>query len=91
MGETGLLAAGFFRAEEGDFYLIAALGAGHIQSYRLLHYPFHECGGYGVDIVKALVQEVQPVHYFPDSLRLFCGSCIGYVFLSQIMLLIDCN
>src|SRR4030066_1202264 len=55
-----LLSGRLFGADEGDFYLLAALRAGQAEGDGLPHDPFGDRRNDGVDVIQAAVQHVEP-------------------------------
>jgi hypothetical protein len=57
-----LLLGRFLGADNSDFYLLPALGAGNVEGKRLAHYPFGDRRYYGIDVVQTLVQHIDTLN-----------------------------
>jgi len=62
-----MLPAWFLGSDKRYFYLLTAFGAGYIKGNRLLHDAFGDDGNYRVDVVKAIVQHIQPFFKLLDA------------------------
>jgi len=71
---TRALPAWLGAADNGNLYILTAVGAGDIKDNGLQHYSFGNGGNHRVDTIQAVVQHVEaPLNTF-DILR-FAGSC----------------
>ncbi len=53
------LSLGLAAADEGDFHFLVAMGTGDVDGDELAEYAFGHCSDHRVDIVEALVQQIE--------------------------------
>jgi hypothetical protein len=66
------LSARFFGADDSNFYLAVASGAGYIQGDRLLHDTLGDCRDDGIDVIQPPVQSIEPLG---DPLYILTVAC----------------
>jgi hypothetical protein len=75
------LTAWFFGPDNGDFYLIAASGAGYIQGNRLLHDALGDRRDDGINVIQTPVQSIKLLGEALDVMS--CGVGFKFVLVGQ--------
>jgi hypothetical protein len=81
--EQVALSPWLFYADEGDLYVLSAVGAGYPEGDGLLHHPLGNGGNNGVNIIQTLVQHIQALFEALDIGLYFLSHGAGFIILGQ--------